>query len=103
MTAKAANKSREIRELVDRVAQSEVGSRVRVVDHWPADPHAIGFARRRGSSRIVYVSSWEQPANTFYWSIETRAGAMAREGAADTDEVIRLIDETFPATMSRAG
>ncbi len=90
MTTRITSKSDEITSLVEEVTRSPLGAEVLPVDHWEADPHAIGFRRVRGE-RTLYVSSWKQAEGTFFWALETASGETVDEGYVARSDLIDLV------------
>lgn len=45
-----------------------------VVDHWDADLHAIGIAHREDPRRLVYISTFDEPPDTYYFECEVPTG-----------------------------
>lgn len=102
MSIDVTKKSAKVRVLVQRVRDSEVGPRLTVIDHWEADLEAIGFTGRAHGGTVVYVSTWEQPKGSVYWSVETGPGKEERSGVTDTDGLIEVLRRCFPAPSVRA-
>jgi len=62
---KILDKTPAIRDLADRIMRAEVGARIRVVE------------------------------GSFNGSLKSRSGTMVREGSADVDRLIRVVDDVF--------
>jgi hypothetical protein len=55
---------------------------MRVVDHWDADPFAVGVTRGDVCGRLVYISTYQQPAGRYTYECEQSCG----EGVYDVTE-----------------
>ena len=63
-------KDESINRFLSRL-ESELGPcNYQVVDHWEADPCAIGIASAKDSRRLVYVCTYDQPPGSFYFECE---------------------------------
>jgi hypothetical protein len=98
----AVQKAPEIRRLVSRVMQSSLGQHLTMVNHWDADLFAVGFANRKDSSRLVYVTAWRQEPGTFSFECEYRPSGsdvptIEQSGTVAEEALIRVIREYLKA------
>ena len=59
-----------------------------VVDHWDADLFSIGIARVDAPERLVYVSTYRQPAGRYAYECEEPDGEQEYEVTGRADGVI---------------
>jgi hypothetical protein len=69
------NKDASILDLVARLDLPRRGWIV--VDHWDADCMAIGIATPADLRRLVYVSTYDEKPNRYYYECEIPAGPAA--------------------------
>lgn len=63
-----------------------------VIDHWDADLAAIGFARAGVPNRLVYVSTWKQPAGHFAFDLEVDDSSTGEARGMGTGELGVTLD-----------
>jgi hypothetical protein len=105
VTTTSSDKVPEIVGLIDVVTHGSLGDRVKVVDHWRADRHAIGFRSVGRPRRLLYVSTWRQPAGRFHWELESsesgNAGATLQQGVASKRQLLTLVQRYLPDGKQR--
>ncbi len=70
-TERRVEKEQSIRSAVAKML-AVYGPAVRVTDHWPDDPFAVGIARSDTPNLLVYVASY--PGGKFHLSFECPPG-----------------------------
>jgi hypothetical protein len=85
-------KDRSIWRLVAELAKRFDAHRFQIIDHWDADLFAIGIARTTEPRRLVYVSTYRQPAGSYSFQCEGAAGTLQENAQADVATFDELVD-----------
>lgn len=65
----AAAKEPEIVSLLEALERRSTGWDL--ADHWSGDRYAVGVASKSEPGRLAYISTWGQPAASYYVQFET--------------------------------
>lgn len=69
ISAHLSNKDKSIQAIVNHLLTRFKNSGIRIRDHWPDDKMAVGLTDK-ASKHLVYISTFGQPRNRFYVSLE---------------------------------